>query len=160
MKLTVKGKVFSLKDNYEVIDEYGSVRFRVVSESAFRFRVHIYDAFDQEIGYVEDTSKITRTSYDLYDESGLFTHMYRGKGFFTSKYHLDELGWTIKSANVWGYKYDYYCGTELVGHMETEGLKSVYHLDVTHDDDAPVCMLVTLAILHEIAKAAAAAAAA
>ncbi len=161
MQLYIKGK-FSNKERFEIYDEFKSVRYMVMAEFGFGHKIHIYDAYDKEIGYIESFSKKLMTQYHLYDEDGLIDDLTRKFSFKKSVYRLEKLNWKISAANIWEQHYDFTCDGENIGEINVEKniLKEGFFVNVKYENDELLALMITMCIACDRADAAAAAAAA
>ena len=118
MELYIKGK-FSNKERFEIYDEMKSVRYMVMAEFGFGHKIHIYDAYDKEIGYLESYTEKLMTQYRLYDEDGYIDSLLHKFSFKKSQYRLEKLNWKISATNFWETHFDFTCDGEKIGEIRT-----------------------------------------
>ncbi|MBO4218524.1 MAG: hypothetical protein IKX74_05845 [Erysipelotrichaceae bacterium] len=161
MELYIKGK-FSNKERFEIYDEMKSVRYMVMAEFGFGHKIHIYDAYDKEIGYLESYTEKLMTQYRLYDEDGYIDSLLHKFSFKKSQYRLEKLNWKISATNFWETHFDFTCDGEKIGEISCDSriLKEGYYVRVEYENDELLALMITMAIACDKADAAAAAAAA
>ena len=161
MELYIKGK-FSNKERFEIYDEFNSIRYMVMAEFAMSHKIHIYDAYDKEIGYLESFTKGLVNQYRFYDEDGFVDTLLHKFSFKKSEYRLEKLNWKIKASNFWETHFDFTCDGEKIGEINCDKriLKEGYFVKVEYENDELLALMITMAIACDKADAAAAAAAA
>lgn len=161
MELYIKGK-FSNKERFEIYDEMQSVRYMVMAEFGLGHKIHIYDAYDKEIGYLESYTEKLMTQYRLYDEDGYIDSLLRRFSFKKSQYRLERLNWKISATNFWETHFDFTCDGEKIGEINCDKriLKEGYYVKVEYENDELLALMITMAIACDKADDAAAAAAA
>jgi uncharacterized protein YxjI len=161
MELYIKGK-FSNKERFEIYDEFNSVRYMVMAEFGLGHKIHIYDVYDKEIGYIESYTKGLVTQYKLHDEDGYVDDLRHKFSFRKSRYWLDRLDWQINATNFWESHFDFICAGENIGEINVDKklLKEGYFVTVKYENDELLALMIAMCIACDKADAAAAAAAA
>ncbi|MGY0837587.1 LURP-one-related/scramblase family protein [Aerococcus urinaeequi] len=98
MKLYMKQKVFSLKQDFNIYDHNQTPLFRV-SGKLFSLgrQLRIYDALtDEELAYVKETPFRLLTQLKIYRDNDYVATIQQKLTFFKTKMAIQDLGWTIE----------------------------------------------------------------
>ncbi|PMC80317.1 hypothetical protein CJ191_01800 [Aerococcus viridans] len=98
MKLYMKQKVFSLKQDFNIYDHNQTPLFRI-SGKLFSLgrQLRIYDALtDEELAYVKETLFRLLTQLKIYRDNDYVATIQQKLTFFKTKMAIQDLGWTIE----------------------------------------------------------------
>lgn len=98
MKLYMKQKVFSLKQDFNIYDHNQTPLFRI-SGKLFSLgrQLRIYDALtDEELAYVKETPFRLLTQLKIYRDNDYVATIQQKLTFFKTKMAIQDLGWTIE----------------------------------------------------------------
>lgn len=98
MKLYMKQKVFSLKQDFNIYDHNQTPLFRI-SGKLFSLgrQLRIYDTLtDEELAYVKETPFRLLTQLKIYRDNDYVATIQQKLTFFKTKMAIQDLGWTIE----------------------------------------------------------------
>lgn len=98
MKLYMKQKVFSLKQDFNIYDHNQTPLFRI-SGKLFSLgrQLRIYDGLtDEELAYVKETPFRLLTQLKIYRDNDYVATIQQKLTFFKTKMAIQDLGWTIE----------------------------------------------------------------
>lgn len=149
MQLLIKQRVFSWSDSYDIMDEAGTVRYRVKGEIfSFGHRLHVYDAVTgEEIGMLRQ--KVWAWMPTFYIDFGGQTvgTVRRQFAFFRQVYDIDVDDLHIEG-DAFGWDYDVIGGGHVLMHI-TKKLWTwgdTYVLDVVDPSQERLALMLVLAI--------------
>ncbi|MEY8371323.1 LURP-one-related family protein [Aerococcaceae bacterium 50-4] len=106
MKLYMKQKRFSLKQDFNIYDHNQVSLFRVTGKMLSLGRqLRIYDALnDEELAYVKETPFRLFTQLKIYRNDAYVATIQQQFAWFKTKMAIQDIGWTIEG-DFWGWNY-------------------------------------------------------
>lgn len=149
----------SIKEEFEVFNEYEEKIFTVKKDGIFSSNYRVYDFYNEEVGLLKRSQKFFKTEFQMFKDEefiGLITKESALKDLLS----LDYKNWLIESQDFFASKYRIYDeNNDTVGRIEKSGFfKDRYAVEVFDDDD--VIDLVMIVVAIDIIKAQQAATAA
>lgn len=148
MKLLFKQRFFSWFDSYDIYDEEGNTVYVVKGQLAWGHRLKIFDAFDNEIGTVQERVFTFLPKFELYLGENYIGCISKEFTFLKPKYNIDCNGWQIEG-NF--FEWDYVilnregaCIAEIS--KQLFNWTDTYVIDVHDPEDALCALMLVLAI--------------
>ena len=160
MKLYMKQKVFSLKDRFTIINEYGEVCYTAEGEFwTFLKRLHIYDHEGNEAACLQQVFSFM-PKYEVIVNNHMIAVVKKKFSFPRSEYEIEGLDWHVDGG--W-HEHEYEITNDsrvmVSVHKEWMSWGDSYEIDVKDPLDEVNALAVVLAIDAVLAAQAAAAAA-
>ena len=106
MKLYMKQKVFSWRDQFKVWDEANNVRYIVEGELfTLGKRLHVYDSQSRELAFIKEKIWSFLPRYFVYIGQTRQAEIVKRLSLFRPKYEVAGPGWEI-SGNIWSHDYE------------------------------------------------------
>ncbi len=148
MKLLIKQRFFSWLDSYDVYREDETTAFRVEGKLAWGHKLEIQDSQGRPLGTVREELFTFLPRFALYVGDNCIGCVRKEFSFFKPVYSLDVQGWTVEGDWL-GWDYRVLDGQ---GRMVMQLSKELFHwtdtyvLDIVHERDELLCLMVVLAI--------------
>ncbi len=160
MKLYMKQKVFSLKDRFTIINEYGEVCYTAEGEFwTFLKRLHIYDHEGNEAACLQQVFSFM-PKYEVIVNNHMIAVVKKKFSFPRSEYEIEGLDWHVDGG--WHeHEYEITNDSRVIVSVHKEWMSwgDSYEIDVKDPLDEVNALAVVLAIDAVLAAQAAAAAA-
>lgn len=159
MKLYMKQKVFSLRQNFDIYDENQVSIFKVESKLISLGRQStIYDSQTQkELAFVKQKLMALSTTVDVFINDQQVTRIkQRFLTLFKPKFDIQNLGWTIEG-DFWGYNYtirDHEGDVVATIRKKILSWSDTYEFDI-NENEADLILVMAVIIAVDIAKDAA-----
>lgn len=162
MKLHIKGKVISIHEKMDILDEDDNIVYRVSSKAiSLHDKTHIEDAQGNEIAYIHAKAiSIHQVHYVEMADGETFEIKMKLGHWIKNQFEIEELGWKmIGEFAAHDYKILDENGEEIANaHRKWFSLHSIYYLDI-HDESKAEKIIATYIVLeHILSKQEAAAA--
>jgi len=160
MKLYMKQKVFSLKDRFTIVNEYGEVCYTAEGEFwTFLKRLHIYDHEGNEAACLQQVFSFM-PKYEVIVNNHMISVVKKKFSFPRSEYEIEGLDWHVDGGwHEHEYKITNDSRVIVSVHKEWMSWGDSYEIDVKDPLDEVNALAVVLAIDAVLAAQAAAAAA-
>ena len=147
MRLLFKQRFFSWFDSYDIYDEDGNTVYVVKGELSWGHRLQIYDAYGNHLGTVQEKVLTWLPKFELYVGNRQVGVLEKEFTFFRPKFNLDCNGWTVEG-DFWEWDYTVMDGPHTVMALSKElwNWTDTYSMDISHPEDALLCLMVVLAI--------------
>lgn len=148
MRLLIKQRIFSWTDTYDVYDENENVRYFVKADFlSFGHRLHVYDAWQNEVGVVKERVLAFLPAFDIEVNGVLQGSIEKKLALFSPKYEVDCKGWRAEG-DFMGFEYDVYSGSSSVMHITKEWFHwgDTYVIDIMNPTDELMGLLLVIAI--------------
>ena len=148
MKLLFKQRFFSWLDSYDVYNEDGSVAFRVEGRLAWGHKLEIQDAQGHRLGMVREEIFTWLPRFALYVGDNCIGSIKREFTLFRPRYTMDVHGWQVEGDWLgWDYRVVDDRGNHVMQlSKELFHWTDTYVLDIAHERDAFLCLMIVLAI--------------
>ena len=160
MKLYMKQKVFSLKDRFTIVNEYGEVCYTAEGEFwTFLKRLHIYDHEGNEAACLQQVFSFM-PKYEVIVNNHMIAVVKKKFSFPRSEYEIEGLDWHVDGG--WHeHEYEITNDSRVIVSVHKEWMSwgDSYEIDVKDPLDEVNALTVVLAIDAVLAAQAAAAAA-
>ncbi len=160
MKLYMKQKVFSLKDRFTIVNEYGEVCYTAEGEFwTFLKRLHIYDHEGNEAACLQQVFSFM-PKYEVIANNHMIAVVKKKISFPRSEYEIEGLDWHVDGG--WHeHEYEITNDSRVIVSVHKEWMSwgDSYEIDVKDPLDEVNALAVVLAIDAVLAAQAAAAAA-
>ena len=160
MKLYMKQKVFSLKDRFTIVNEYGEVCYTAEGEfRTFLKRLHIYDHEGNEAACLQQVFSFM-PKYEVIVNNHMIAVVKKKFSFPRSEYEIEGLDWHVDGG--WHeHEYEITNDSRVIVSVHKEWMSwgDSYEIDVKDPLDEVNALTVVLAIDAVLAAQAAAAAA-
>ena len=105
MKLLIKQKVFSFRDCFSVLDEYGNERYFVKSALfSWGKKLFVTTAEGREVAYIEQQLFTFRPRYAVYAGGHLIGEVVKEFSFFRPHYTVEGANWDVQG-DFWAHDY-------------------------------------------------------
>lgn len=148
MKLLFKQRFFSWFDSYDIYDEAGNTVYVVKGQLSWGHCLKIFDAFDNEIGTVQERIFTLLPKFEMYLRGQYVGCISKEFTFLKPKYDIDCNGWHVEG-NFFEWDYDILDGAGTCIAQVTKQLLNwtdTYVIDVQNLDDALCALMLVLAI--------------
>jgi len=150
MKLYMKQKVFSLKQDFEIYDENKQAYFRVDGQLlSIGRKMRIFDArTEEEVAFIKEIVLTLFAKMEVYRQDELVAVIKQKFSFLRPKFEIEEIGWHIEG-DFWGYNYailDTNGATVASIQKKILSWSDTYEFEINDDKDTVTVMAVILAI--------------
>lgn len=148
MKLLFKQRFFSWFDSYDIYDEAGNTVYVVKGQLSWGHCLKIFDAFDNEIGTVQERIFTLLPKFEMYLRGQYVGCISKEFTFLKPKYDIDCNGWHVEG-DFFEWDYDILDGAGTCIAQVTKQLLNwtdTYVIDVQNPDDALCALMLVLAI--------------
>ena len=105
MKLYIKQKVFSWRDQFTVKDEAGNDRYFVEGELfSWGKKLHVMDAWGNEAAFIQQKLLSFLPRYDVFAGDNYIAQIKKEFTFLVPRYTIEGLNWTIEG-DLWAHNY-------------------------------------------------------
>ena len=148
MKLLFKQRFFSWFDSYDIYDEHGNTVFVVKGEIAWGHLLRIYDALDNEVGYINERILTLFPKFEIYQGTSYMGCINKEFSFFKPRFNVEYNGWQVEGD--W-FEWDYNildssgnCVATVT--KELWNWTDTYSIEVYDPNDALCALMLVLAI--------------
>lgn len=148
MKLLFKQRFFSWFDSYDIYDERGNTVFVVKGELAWGHLLRIYDALDNEVGYINERILTWFPKFEIYQGTSYMGCINKEFSFFKPRFNVEYNGWQVEGD--W-FEWDYNiidssgnCVATVT--KELWNWTDTYSIEVYDPNDALCALMLVLAI--------------
>lgn len=148
MKLLFKQRFFSWFDSYDIYDEAGNTMFVVKGELAWGHLLRIYDANDNEVGYIKEKVLTWLPKFGMYIGDRYAGCISKEFTFFKPQFNIDYNGWHVDGDWLeWDYTILNSAGQNVANvSKEIWNWTDTYVIDVHNPPDAVYVLMLVLAI--------------
>ena len=151
MKLYLKQKVFSLKDQFYITDSRENIQYSVQGEIfSMGKRLHIYDSKSNEIGLLKQKLWSFLPRFEVFIDGEKIAEVNR-KLSFVPKYSVDGPKWNV-IGDFWAHNYEISQNGESIVQVRKKifSWADTYELDIKEPKDEILALCVVLAIDADI----------
>lgn len=148
MKLLFKQRFFSWFDSYDIYDEAGNTVYVVKGQLSWGHCLKIFDAFDNEIGTVQERIFTLHPKFEMYLGEQYVGCISKEFTFLKPKYDIDCNGWHVEG-DFFEWDYEILNGAGTCIAQVTKQLLNwtdTYVIDVQNPEDALCALMLVLAI--------------
>lgn len=148
MKLLFKQRFFSWFDSYDIYDEAGNTVYVVKGQLSWGHCLKIFDAFDNEIGTVQERIFTLLPKFEMYLGEQYVGCISKEFTFLKPKYDIDCNGWHVEG-DFFEWDYEILNGAGTCIAQVTKQLLNwtdTYVIDVQNPEDALCALMLVLAI--------------
>lgn len=148
MKLLIKQRILSLRDTYDIYDEFGTPKYLVKAELvALEHRLHIYDMYKNEIGQINEKLFTLTPAFNIIVDGQLYGKIQRKISLLKPKYDIDFNGWHIEGDLI-RYNYTVFASGNPIIHVSKKPLAwgDTYVIDFENPRDELMGVLLVVAI--------------
>ncbi len=96
MKLYIKEKIFTLGDQFSVMDAYGNEKYFVEGEIfTFGRKLHVYDAYHREVAFIKQELFNFFPTYLVFVGGWEIARVRKEFSFFVPRFTVDGPGWDV-----------------------------------------------------------------
>ncbi len=147
MKLILKQKILAILDSYDIYDEFGNVVFIVKSKLAFGHEMHVFDAYNNEVGVIKQRLLHLLPTYEIWIDG-------RCEGYIKKEFTLFRPAFTLNygafkvSGDIMEWDYSVTSYGKPVMHVSKKLLRlsDTYEINVYDDSLLVPAVLIALAI--------------
>ena len=147
MKLYIKQKVFSWRDQFAIKDEFGNDRWFAQGEIfSWGRKLHLCDNTGQEVAFIHQKMWTFLPRYFI--ELGGYTYtLVQEFAFFRPKFHLEGIPWRMEG-NFMAHDYTLYNAQELIMQMQKHWFTwgDSYELDIPNPANEVLALCISLAV--------------
>ena len=148
MKLLIQQKVFSFRDCFSVLDEYGNERY-LVKSALFSWgkKLFVTTAEGHEVAYIEQQLFTFRPRYAVYADGRLIGEVVKEFSFFRPHYTVEGANWDVQG-DFWAHDYTVSRDGRTVVSIQKEWFTwgDCYALDIRNPADEIQALALVLAI--------------
>lgn len=148
MKLYIKEKRFSWRDQLLVQDEQNELVYKIKSERiSIGDKVHIYDHNEEEILSIEEKKIGFAPKYSIYQNGEKIAAVKQMENLVASDYKIEKVNWKIKG-NVEEEDYEIKAGFNKIASFKKKWFSygDSYVLDIKEEQDALLALGIVIAI--------------
>jgi len=148
MKLYIKEKRFSWRDQLIVRDEQNELVYKIKSERiSIGDKVHIYDHNEEEILSIEEKKIGFAPKYSIYQNGEKMAAVKQANNLVASDYEIEKVNWKIKG-NVEEEDYEIKAGFNKIASFKKKWFSygDSYVLDIKEEQDALLALGIVIAI--------------
>jgi len=148
MKLYIKEKRFSWRDQLIVRDEQNELVYKIKSERiSIGDKVHIYDHNEEEILSIEEKKIGFAPKYSIYQNGEKIAAVKQTKNLVASDYEIEKVNWKIKG-DVEEEDYEIKAGFNKIASFKKKWFSygDSYVLDIKEEKDALLTLGIVIAI--------------
>ena len=148
MKLLFKQRFFSWFDSYDIYDEHGNTVFVVKGEIAWGHLLRIYDALDNEVGYINERILTLFPKFEIYQGTSYMGCINKEFSFFKPRFNVEYNGWQVEGDWLeWDYNIlDSSGNCVATVTKELWNWTDTYSIEVYDPNDALCALMLVLAI--------------
>lgn len=148
MRLLFKQRLFSWLDSYDIYDEAGNTMFTVKGQLAWGHRLKIFDAYNNEIGIVQERVLTFLPKFEIYMNNQYMGCITKEFSFLKPRFNIDFNGWHVEG-NF--FEWDYNIVNDFgqcvaVVSKELFNWTDTYVIDVYNPQDILAALMLVLAI--------------
>lgn len=148
MRLLFKQRLFSWFDSYDIYDEAGNTMFTVKGQLAWGHRLKIFDAYNNEIGIVQERVLTFLPKFEIYMNNQYMGCITKEFSFLKPRFNIDFNGWHVEG-NF--FEWDYNIVNDFgqcvaVVSKELFNWTDTYVIDVYNPQDVLAALMLVLAI--------------
>lgn len=148
MKLYIKEKRFSWRDQLIVRDEQNQLVYKIKSERiSIGNKVHIYDHNEKKVLSIEEKKIGLVPKYAIYQQGEKIATVKKESNLFSSDYEIDKVNWKIKG-NVEKEDYEIKSGYSEIASFKKKWFSygDAYVLDCKEEKDGQLVLGIVIAI--------------
>ncbi len=148
MKLYIKEKRFSWRDQLIVRDEQDQLIYKIKSERmTIGNKVHIYDHNEKKVLSIEEKKIGLAPKYIIYQQGEKIATVKKESNLFASDYEIDKVNWKIKG-NVEEEDYEIKSGFSEIASFKKKWFSygDSYVLNIKEEKDAQLALGIVIAI--------------
>lgn len=148
MKLLFKQRFFSWFDSYDIYDEDGNTLFVVKGDFHWGHLLRIYDADDNEVGYIQEKLPTCPPKFEMYLGDSCVGCIRKKFPFLPPKYNIDYIGWQVEgNFPEWDYSIRD-ASDQVIASVSKElwNWTDTYTIDIVNPQDALYALMLVLAI--------------
>ncbi len=148
MHLYIKQKLFTIPDEFDILDENGEWKYRVEGEVfTFAKKLHITDRKYKEVGFVEQKLFKWRPTFNVYANGELIGQIEKRLELFKHRYEVYGKDWTVEG-DFLSHDYCIMEGTKIIASIHKKWMSwgDSYELDLLDGQDEIALIAVILAI--------------
>lgn len=148
MQLYIKQKVFSWTDKFSIIDSDGTERYYVEGELfSWGHKLHILGADGQEAAFVKQKLMTFMPKFEVYINDVLTVEVVKEFTFFTPKYILNGIGWSV-NGDFFSHHYSITSGDQEIASISKAWFSwgDSYELNVSENVNEILTIAIVLAI--------------
>ncbi len=148
MKLYIKQKVFSWRDQFTVKDMSGDDRYFVEGELfSWGKKLHVMDVHGREAAFIQQKLWSFLPKYDVFIDGRHIAEIRKEFTFLRARYTIEGLNWIIEG-NFWDHRYEITQGGRTVVSVQKEWFTwgDSYSLDIQSAEDEIYALAVVLVI--------------
>jgi uncharacterized protein YxjI len=148
MKLYIKEHVFTIGDQFSVLDEYGNEKYFVQGEIfTWGKKLHVYDRHGREVALIQQELFTFRPCYHVHVGGRDIAQVRKELSFFRPRYYVDGLNWDVEG-DFFAHEYRVTKNGRDIVSIDKEWMTwgDSYELTIAPDADEIVALAVVLTI--------------
>ena len=153
MKLYIKERIFTIGDQFSVLDAWGNEKYFVQGEIfTFGRKLHVYDRNNREVAFIRQELFNFLPTYIVYVNGMEIARVRREFSFFRPRFTVDGPGWDVEG-NFWEHSYRITQHGRPVVSIEKEWMTwgDSYELNIANaaDEIAALALVLTIDCVQE-----------
>ena len=148
MKLYIKEHIFTLGDQFSVMDQWGNDKYFVQGEIfTLGRKLHVSDTTGAEVAFIRQELMTFLPQYVVYVDGQEIGRVKKEFSFFVSRYSIEGLGWEIEGS-FWEHDYSITRNGQTIVTISKEWMTwgDSYELDIRDPRDELLALAVVLTI--------------
>ena len=148
MKLYINQKLFSLGQNFDVLDEYGESKYHVRGELfSFGRKLHVLDCNECEVAFVQQRMMTFLPKFDVFVGDSHVATIEKEISFIRASYKISESSVRVVG-DLFHYDYDILDDGQPVAHIHKKLMSwgDSFELDCEEGSDVLLSLAIVLAI--------------
>lgn len=148
MQLYINQKIFSFKDKFSVLDEYGNAKYYIEGEMfSWGKKLHLYDMYGNELAMIHQKAISFMPKFRVYINGQQIAEIIKKVTFLSQKYEISGLNW-ITSGSFSAHDYQITDGVHTVASIHKQWMSwgDSYELYIDEQQNEVVALAVVLAI--------------
>ena len=148
MKLYIKERIFTIGDQFSVLDAHGNEKYFVEGEIfTFGRKLHVYDRNDREVAFIKQELFTFLPCYSVYVDGREIARVQGEFSFFRPRFTVEGPGWEV-SGHFLEHDYEITKNGRSVVSIEKEWMTwgDSYVLDIANPADEIAALAVVLTI--------------
>ena len=148
MKLYIKERIFTIGDQFSVLDDQGNEKYFVEGEVfTWGKKLHVYDRQGKEVAFIKQELFTFMPSYCVFVGGREIARVCKEFSFFRPRYYVEGLNWEVEG-HFWEHDYDVTKNGRNIVSIAKEWMTwgDSYELDIASEADEIVALAVVITI--------------
>jgi uncharacterized protein YxjI len=148
MKLYIKERIFTIGDQFSVLDDQGNEKYFVEGEIfTWGKKLHVYDSQGNEVAFIKQELFTFMPCYSVFVGGREIAKVRKEFSFFCPRYYVEGLNWEVEGL-FWEHDYDVTKNGRSIVSIAKEWMTwgDSYELDIAPEADEIVALAVVITI--------------